>query len=68
MPLIIIRLATRNSRRELARRLALTATSTDKRRYAWALELLERRNAVARWRGQQSCSLYEAVQLLDLLL
>jgi hypothetical protein len=31
----------------------------------WALELLARHTAVARWRGQPSCSAREVLQTLD---
>jgi hypothetical protein len=56
------------ARRELTERIALATTVRDKRHNVWALELLDRRNAVARWRGQPSCSLHEVVQVLDGLL
>ena len=56
------------ARRELAERIALATTVRDKRRNVWALELLARRNAVARWRGQPTCSLHEVVRVLDGLL
>jgi hypothetical protein len=32
----------------------LTATVSDERHNAWALEMLGRRNAVTRWRGQRA--------------
>jgi hypothetical protein len=55
-----------SAQRELtAHRIALSTTSSDRRRHVWALELLGRRNAVARWRGQPSCSFYEVMQVLD---
>jgi hypothetical protein len=62
-------LRSEGARRELAaQQAALTATAADNRRNAWALEMLCRRNAVARWRGQRGCSLYEVMQTLDGLL
>jgi hypothetical protein len=55
-----------SAQRELAaHRVALNATGSDKRRHVWAFELHRRRNAVARWRGQPSCSLHEVMRVLD---
>ena len=48
-------------------RALLAAVTTDKRQNTWALELLSRRNAVARWRGQTGCSIREVMQALDSL-
>jgi hypothetical protein len=48
-------------------RTLLAAVATDKRQNAWAQELLSRRNAVARWRGQTGCSIREVMQALDAL-
>ncbi len=48
-------------------RTLLAAVATDKRQNAWAQELLGRRNAVARWRGQTGCSIREVMQALDAL-
>jgi hypothetical protein len=48
-------------------RALLAAVATDKRQNAWAQELLGRRNAVARWRGQTGCSIREVMQALDSL-
>ena len=45
----------------------LAATATDERQNTWAQELLGRRNAVARWRGQTGCSIREVMQALDAL-
>jgi hypothetical protein len=46
-------------------RAILTATISDDRQNAWALEMLGRRNAVARWRGQPGCSMREIIQALE---
>jgi hypothetical protein len=43
----------------------LTATVSDERHNAWALEMLGRRNAVARWRGQPGCSVRDVMRALD---
>ena len=43
----------------------LAATANDARHGFWAMELLERRDAVARWRGQQSCTIREVIQTID---
>ncbi len=48
-------------------RALLAAVATDKRQNAWAQELLSRRNAVARWRGQTGCSTREVMRALDAL-
>lgn len=48
-------------------RALLAAVATDKRQNAWAQELLGRRNAVARLRGQTGCSIREVMQALDSL-
>ena len=45
----------------------LTAIVSDERHNAWALEMLGRRNAVARWRGQPVCSIREVMQTLEAL-
>ena len=45
----------------------LTATVSDERHNAWALEMLGRRNAVARWRGQPGCSVRDVMRALDAL-
>jgi hypothetical protein len=43
----------------------LSALILDRRHNAWALEMLKRRNAVARWRGQPGCSVREIIETLD---
>jgi hypothetical protein len=43
----------------------LTATVSDERHNAWALEMLGRRNAVARWRGQPGCSVRDVMRAID---
>ena len=43
----------------------LAATGNDARHGFWAMELLERRDAVARWRGQASCTIREVLQTID---
>jgi hypothetical protein len=43
----------------------LAATANDARHGFWAMELLERRDAVARWRGQQSCTIREVIQAIN---
>jgi len=48
-------------------RAILAVTVSDERYNAWALEMLDRRNAVARWRGQPSCSIREVMQALEAL-
>jgi hypothetical protein len=40
-------------------------TGEDVRHGFWALELLTRRNAVARWRGQAGCTIRDVIQSLD---
>ena len=45
----------------------LSAAVSDERHNAWALEMLVRRNAVARWRGQPGCSVREVIKALDAL-
>ena len=45
----------------------LSAAVTDERQNAWALEMLGRRNAVARWRGQPGCSVRDVMRALDAL-
>ena len=42
-----------------------TKRHTPLRDQIWALELLARHTAVARWRGQPSCSAREVLQTLD---
>ena len=55
-----------SAQRELAaQRIGLTAVTTDGRRHIWAVEMLNRRNAVARWRGQPGCSLNQVMRVLD---
>ena len=53
--------------RELAAHAAHNSTAADERCNAWALEMLGRRNAVARWRGQPGCSIREVMQTLEAL-
>ncbi len=48
-------------------RTLLAAVARDQRQNAWAQELLGRRNAVARWRGQTGCSIREVMRALDAL-
>jgi hypothetical protein len=43
----------------------LAATVSDERHNGWALEMLGRRNAVARWRGQPGCSVRDVMRALD---
>jgi len=45
----------------------LSAVALDMRDNAWAQELLKRRNAVARWRGQPGCFIRDVMQSLDTL-
>ena len=40
---------------------------SDERQNAWAIELLSRRNALARWRGQPGCSVREVIRVLECL-
>ena len=46
-------------------RAVLAATLSDERQNAGALEMLGRRNAVARWRGQPGCSVREVKSACD---
>jgi hypothetical protein len=57
------------ARRDLTthQKAVLTATVSDERHNAWALEMLRRRNAVARWRGQPGCSVRDVMRALDAL-
>ncbi|HEY8247788.1 MAG TPA: hypothetical protein VIG38_10975 [Hyphomicrobium sp.] len=49
-----------------SRQLALVAaTGKDARKGFWAVELLERRDAVARWRGQPGCTIREVIQAIN---
>ncbi len=48
-------------------RAVLAATIADERDKTWALEMLGRRNAVARWRGQPGCSVREVIRDLGAL-
>ncbi len=59
----------REDQRDLTahQRAVLSATVSDERHNAWALELLGRRNAVARWRGQPGCSVRDVIRALDAL-
>ena len=45
----------------------LCAIILDRRHNAWVREMLRRRNAAARWRGQPGCSVREVIQTLDAL-
>ena len=45
----------------------LATIVSDERHNAWAIEMLGRRNAVARWRGQPGCSVREVIQVLEAL-
>ena len=45
----------------------LSALILDRRHNTWAREMLRRRNAVARWRGQGGCSVREIVHTLNAL-
>ncbi len=66
-PRKVIKRAKAPERLLLRQRTLLAAVATDKRQNAWAQELLGRRNAVARWRGQTGCSIREVMQALDAL-
>jgi hypothetical protein len=57
----------RDDQRDLTARqqAVLSAAVSDERRNAWALEILGRRNAVARWRGQPGCSVRDVIQTLN---
>ena len=46
----------------------LATIVSDERHNAWAIEMLGRRNAVARWRGQPGCSVREVIRVLEALL
>lgn len=46
---------------------AILADPLDERQNAWAQELLTRRYAVARWRGEAGCSVRDVMQSLDYL-
>lgn len=46
-------------------RALLAATGNDARRGFWAVELLERREAVARWRGEPGCTIHEVIQRIN---
>ena len=46
-------------------RALLAATGKDARHGFWAVELLERRDAVARWRGQPGCTIREVIQAIN---
>jgi hypothetical protein len=48
-------------------RALLAANIADERHKTWALEMLGRRNAVARWRGQPGCSVREVIRALNAL-
>ena len=53
---------------ELARRQALlVAKDSDERQGHWALEFFERREAVARWRGEPGCTIREVIQAINAL-
>jgi hypothetical protein len=43
----------------------LAAAGEDARSGFWALELLKRRDAVARWRGQPGCTIREVIQAIN---
>jgi hypothetical protein len=43
----------------------LTATANDPRYGSWAVELLARRDAVARWRGQAGSTIREVIQAIN---
>jgi len=46
-------------------RALLAATGNDARRGFWAVELLERRDAVARWRGQPGATIREVIKAIN---
>ncbi len=66
-PRKVIKRAKASERLLQRQRALLAAVTTDKRQNTWALELLSRRNAVARWRGQTGCSIREVMRALDAL-
>ena len=43
----------------------LAATGKDARYGFWAVELLRRRDAVARWRGQPGCTIREVIEAIN---
>jgi hypothetical protein len=45
-------------------RALVAATGKDSRNGFWAVELLERRDAVARWRGQPGATIREVIQAI----
>ena len=45
----------------------LATIVSDERHNDWAIEMLGRRNAVARWRGQPGCSVREVIRVLEAL-
>ena len=55
------------AQRDAHQKAVLAATVSDERHNAWALDMLGRRNAVARWRGQPGCSVRDVLQALDAL-
>jgi len=59
----------REDRRDLTARqqAVLSATVSDERRSVWALEMLGRRNAVARRRGLPGCSVRDVIRAIDAL-
>jgi hypothetical protein len=59
----------RNAPQELAagHQAILAIAGEDTRCGFWALELLERRKAVARWRGQTGSSIREVIQAVNRL-
>jgi hypothetical protein len=48
-------------------RAVLDSTLKNERLRAWGLEMLGRRNAVARWRGQPGCSVRDVMQAISAL-
>ena len=48
-------------------RALVVATGKDSRYGFWAVELLERRDAVARWRGQPGATIREVIQAINAL-
>lgn len=53
--------------REARRRALLSAIGKDVHRSFWALEFFERREAVARWRGQPGCTIREVIMAINAL-